>query len=173
MARVKAALSSSGRSAKLICAAACAERAGSAASARAASTELAEPPARDVTDDPKALAVLMRNVMFRIVRSLSRRDLDDVARFVVAPEGADAWTPESLQAALAPFEAAHGAIRIDAAARSPKLTRIEREGDLLRVEQVLLDDADDADFWIEARVDLALLREEGEPRVELVAIRGE
>lgn len=125
----------------------------------------------DVTADPKALAVLVRNAMFRIVRALSRREFGEAAAMVGAPECEPAWTAEALADAMAPYEREHGRVRIDPAARAPRQTRLERDGEQVRIEQTLLDDGDAGDFWLEATLDVARTREDGEAAIVLLGVR--
>ncbi|MDQ3034862.1 MAG: DUF3516 domain-containing protein [Myxococcota bacterium] len=138
--------------------------------ARAAEPDRALEPA-DVTSDPKALTVLVRNVMFRVVRALSRREYGEAASMVLAPEGEPAWTAETIGEAMVGFEVEHGALRIDPAARSPRHTQIEPRERTWRVVQTLLDADDAGDFCLEADLDLARTREEGEPALVLLGIR--
>src|SRR5688572_23692494 len=82
------------------------------AAARRAEEIEREIPQVDLTTDPKAFTVLIRNALFRFVRALSRRSLEEAASLVVAREGDPAWTAESLGEQLADYEVEHGAIRI-------------------------------------------------------------
>ncbi|UJR79532.1 DEAD/DEAH box helicase [Sandaracinus amylolyticus] len=125
----------------------------------------------DITADPKALTVLVRNAMFRFVRALSRRAFGEAAAMVVAPDGDPAWTAESIAQELVDFEVEHGAVRLDPAARAPRHTRIEKDRDVWRVEQTLLDPEDAGDFFVDARIDLPRSRDEGDLVVELRGIR--
>ena len=80
------------------------------------------------------------------------------------------WTPERIEAALAPYFERHRTIRTDPAARAPKNTLIEEHEDAWEVRQILVDPEDELEWSIEARVDLARAREAGQPVVELRSI---
>ena len=127
--------------------------------------------AADVTADRKAFTVLVRNAMWRVVRALARRAFGEAAGMVAAPQGEEPWTAERVEQAMVDFEVEHGQVRLDPAARAPRHTRIDEQREVWRVEQTLLDEADAGDFFLDARVDLARAREEGEVVIELVAIR--
>ena len=122
-----------------------------------------EPP--DVTRDERAFTVLVRNVMFQLVKALARRDWGAAEQLIEPPPGgAHAWPAPRVEAALAPFFAEHAALRIDPAARVPANTRLQKtDRATWKVTQVLCD-ADDANDWIiEGEVDLERSRAEGRP----------
>ena len=79
--------------------------------------------------------------------------------------------PMAGQTMLVDFELEHGAVRIDPAARAPRHTRIEKDRDVWRVEQTLLDAEDAGDFFVDARIDLPRSRDEGDLVIELRGIR--
>jgi superfamily II RNA helicase len=137
---------------------------------RRASAEL-DSSADDITRDPKALTVLVRNAMFRIVRALSRREYDEVASLVLSADGEPEWTGEAIAEAVVAFEVEHGAIRIDPQARAPRHTAIEMRERAWHVLQTIVDAEDICDFYLEAEIDLARTREAGEPIVVLLGIK--
>lgn len=120
----------------------------------------------DITSDPKAFAVLIRNEVFRLVRALAKRDFDK-ALDVITHDADDAWTRERFETALEPYFAAYGEIRTDPHARSPKHVRIEAHETLWRVHQTLLDPDDNADFFLDLDVDVEASREAGHPVLKL------
>jgi hypothetical protein len=119
----------------------------------------------DLTKDRKAFTVLVRNALFRFLRALASRDYAAAATMVEG-EG-EAWTPERLEQALAPFYAEHASIRTDPVARSPVNTRIERHEAKWEVQQVIADDAEDNDWYLDCEVDLERSRAAWAPVVVL------
>lgn len=110
----------------------------------------------DLTKDRRAFTVLVRNECFRLVRAIARGEYEAASELLDGTPAAPA-----LQLATRPYFEAHPYLRTDADARSPARTRIEEDGDLWRVEQVLVDDDDDCDFALLLTVDLAKCREAG------------
>lgn len=127
--------------------------------------------ADDITRDPKALTVLVRNAMFRIVRGLSRREYHDVASLVAAADGEPEWTADAIAHAMVAFEVAHGTLRTDPQARAPRHTSIEMREHSWRVLQTLVDEEEVCDFYLDAEIGLARTREAGEPVVILLGIK--
>jgi hypothetical protein len=75
-----------------------------------------------------------------------------------------------LEDALEPFFAQHDRLIADARARQTQWTILEPlEPRLYRVRQVLLDPAEDNDFYLEARVDLRQGEPEG-PLLDLLEV---
>jgi superfamily II RNA helicase len=131
--------------------------------------QLAEPiDANDVTRDPKAFTVLVRNAAFSFVRALSRGDYVSAASAL--EPGEEPWTPRRLEEALAPFWAEHPVLRTDPAARSPGNTRIEKLDGRWRVEQVLCDGEEANDWHVLMTIDLAASREAGRPTLVVTEI---
>jgi superfamily II RNA helicase len=122
----------------------------------------------DITADPRAFTVLVRNAMFAVVRDLARRDYASAAARLRAPEGEPEWTAERIEQRMVDYEVAHGRIRTDPAARGPQWTHIERGETVWRVEQTLVDDDEIGDFFIAAEIDVQRARETGE--VELIGL---
>jgi hypothetical protein len=121
----------------------------------------------DVTANKKELTVLVRNALFTFVRAIAKRDYAAAAA-VFDTTSANAWTPERLTEAMAPFWADHASIRTDAHARNPENTRIVSTDDgVWRVQQVLAD-AEDANDWAAfVTLDLARSREAARPIMTL------
>ncbi|MEJ7731234.1 MAG: DUF3516 domain-containing protein [Polyangiaceae bacterium] len=133
--------------------------------------EAAADEAPDATRDVKRFTVLVRNEVFRLLRALARRDWEAAAEVVAGTE--PAWTPASLEAAMAPWFAEHAAPpRTDPPARAPVNTRIERGEASWRVVQVLLDDEGETSGSLECRVDLAPSRRAAAAVLALESIRG-
>lgn len=121
----------------------------------------------DVTKDDKAFTVLVRNEIFRLVRALARRDWAEAARIVAPSAEVEAREAVRIEQALAPFFAAHAALRVDPEARSPKHTSVERGDVAWRVRQVLLDAEDDNDWFFDVAIDLDRSRQAARPVLTL------
>jgi superfamily II RNA helicase len=123
-----------------------------------------EPP--DITRDERAFTVLVRNVMFQLVKALARRDWSSAEHLIdPSPAGAaPVWPSTRLEVTLKPFFAEHAALRLDPTARAPANTRIEKaDRDTWKVAQVLCDSEDANDWVIEGGVDLERSRTDGRP----------
>jgi hypothetical protein len=129
--------------------------------------------APDVTRDERAFTVLVRNLMFQLVKALAKRDWASAEQIIDTPAGggANEWPPSRIEASFAPFFAEHTALRVDPAARAPANTRIEKtDRGTWKIAQVLCDAEEANDWVIEGAVDLERSRAEGRPvlRVERV-----
>ncbi|MBX3269330.1 MAG: DUF3516 domain-containing protein [Sandaracinaceae bacterium] len=117
----------------------------------------------DPSADVRAFTAAIRNQCYRLVRLLALGPLEDA-------EELTGWDAARLTEALAPYRAAHREIRIDAEARHPKNTLIERGERAWTVRQILVDPDDDLDFSLLCSFDLERARAEGRPVLELIAI---
>jgi hypothetical protein len=123
---------------------------------RRAEAAPASTPARvyDLARDERALRARARAELHRLVRALAERDWEE-AQACVRPDPDDLWTAKRFEQALAPFFAEHGEIVFTPAARSAEWTRIVADGPRRwAVTQVLLDAADDNDWFIAGEIDL-------------------
>jgi hypothetical protein len=131
-----------------------------------------QPP--DVTRDPRAFTVLVRNVMFQLVKALARKDWAGAEQILTRPaaEGSlHPWPATRIEAALAPFFAEHASLRVDPVARAPANTRVEAKHEgWWKVQQVLCDPEDANDWVIEGTVDLERSRADGRPVVSVERI---
>jgi hypothetical protein len=124
----------------------------------------------DVTRDERALLVLVRNAMFKLLGALARRDWAAAAERVAA--GAEpAWTGDDFQRALGPFFEEHTGLRLDPSARAPTNTRVTKEAErgIWEVVQVVPDAEGDDDWALTCYVDLAASAQAGHP---VVVMRG-
>lgn len=124
----------------------------------------------DVTRDVKGFAVMIRNAAFRLVRALARRRWEEAASYLFVPAGASEGTPAAIEAALAPYFAAHAEIVTDASARAPAACALERDERRVRVVQSLHDPEGTNDWAIELEVDLAASREAGGPVLTWIGV---
>jgi superfamily II RNA helicase len=123
---------------------------------------------QDITKDKRGFLVLVRNEIFRFVRSIARRDYGEAARVMSAPAevavmGAEVREAARIEAELAPFFADHPSIRVDPEARAPKYLVVEQGDASWRVRQTILDPEEDNDWFFEASIDLERSREAARP----------
>ncbi|MGI8336114.1 DEAD/DEAH box helicase [Actinomadura scrupuli] len=118
----------------------------------------------NVTANPRAFRVLVRNAMFRRVELAALGRYGDLGE--LDPElGAGGWT-EAMEA----YYADHDELLTGPDARGPKLLLIEEEAGLWRIRQIFDDPADDHDWGISAEVDLAASDEAGEAVVRVLSV---
>lgn len=126
---------------------------------------------RDVTKDRKGFVVLLRNIVWRIVQALARRDFEGAAEQIRAAGTLEVRvTAEDLEAALTPFFEEYGEMRTDPAARSPRHLQVEEAGTSWTVRQALVDPEDDLSFRMVFRLDLGESREHGRPVLQFEQI---
>jgi superfamily II RNA helicase len=146
---------------------------GGASGAPSAAPQESRDEAPDVTRDERGFTVLVRNVMFQLVKALAKRDWAAAEAAIDPPPGAapHAWPAPRVEATLQAFFAEHAAVRVDPAARVPANTRIEKtDRGTWKVSQVLCDPEDANDWVIEAEVDLERSRAEGRPVIWVLRI---
>ena len=120
--------------------------------------------------DARRFAARVRAELHRLLKALAQGDLALALSLVRSAD--PPWTPERLQGELLPFLAAHGRVLFTPPARQPAFTILDKTGEhRYRVRQVLLDENDDNDWFIEDVIDLGARQGNDEPLVELVAIR--
>jgi len=134
----------------------------------------AEEAARDITRDAKAFTAAIRNRIFTFLRALVGGEFDVALEAVNEPGTADdePWTPERLRHALEEYHAGHERIRLDPTARNAQHTYITRSDNKAswRVQQMLIDPAEDNDWVSEFEVDIAKSRAAGEPVMRLTRL---
>jgi len=140
-----------------------------------------ETPAADITRDRRALAILVRNACFRIVRAVAARDFARVLVLLaeLAPEGSDSglngagepWTRASLEQLLEPYWAEHAELLVDADSRSAARCAIDTtSASVWLVRQVLSDREEDYDWALALRLDLDASREQGRLILQLLGL---
>jgi hypothetical protein len=125
----------------------------------------------DVTRDERAFAILIRNLVFEVLRAWVAGQFG-VVRELLGPNDLDgnAWSDVRLSEKMAQFVDENGALKLDAHARAPKHLRITRNGLNLWVEQRLFDERENDDWSIDFEVDLDASRESGRPIMRLAGI---
>jgi len=117
-----------------------------------------EPDEGDITRDSKTFTVLVRNVMFSLVRALAARDYES---FLDACDvGNLEYASLDVERAMHPLFATGAAIDLNADARSPKNTEIEPDRHEWRVRQAILVGGEVSEFSVRGRVDLRRSREQ-------------
>jgi hypothetical protein len=124
----------------------------------------------DVTRNTRGFTILVRNAMFQILRALASRDFEEVS--AIAAEGDKPWTPDEIQAAMAPYFEEHKEIRTDPVARSPNNTIVRDEASgapagVWEVTQIICDPEGNNDWMLDCVVDLDKSRQAEKPIVTL------
>jgi superfamily II RNA helicase len=127
---------------------------------------------KDITKDKRGFMVLVRNEVFRFMRSIARRDYAEAARVVTAHAepaimGAEVREAARIEADLVAYFAEHATIRVDPEARSPKHLSVEESDERWRVRQTVLDPEEDNDWFVEMTVDLERSRDAARPVLTL------
>jgi superfamily II RNA helicase len=125
--------------------------------------ELEPAGSKDITKDERAFTVLVRNEIFRLVRALARGDWAEAARIVAPAPELEAKESARIAQTFEPFFTAHRAMRVDPEARRPKHTTIDRQETQWRVRQILLDEEEDNDWYLDLAIDLDRSREGARP----------
>ncbi len=124
---------------------------------------------RAVLLDPRMLRARIRSELHMLVKALAARDYEEAAG-CIADDAEEPWTPERLEAALAPFYADHTTLVFDHRARNAQLTLVEPDGPkVFRVRQVLVDSEDENTWYLEGQIDLRAGLPEG-PLLKLTQI---
>ena len=127
----------------------------------------------DVTAEPRAFRVMVRNEVFRWVQLLARREHAALAE--VPAVGDQDWAAEAVAEAIAPYWDDFAEIPTDAHARGAGFFVLDDSGgtgaDTWPVTQTIADPDGFHEWVLEGTVDLTASREEGRAVVTLKAIR--
>ncbi len=115
--------------------------------------------ARRLTANPRALEVMVRNAMFRLVTLIAADNLDALVEST-RNDPQPAMTRERWDEALDGYFGEHNEVLLDSDARGPALRMIERTGRMWQVRQILHDPEDNLDWQLWATVDLDACDEE-------------
>jgi superfamily II RNA helicase len=103
--------------------------------------------------DARGFAARLRTELHRLLMALARKDWAAAAEALRDPEGA--WTPQRLEAELAPYFEAHPRIDVTPAARRPHQTFLkELAPRRWEAVQRIVDEAGEVDWMIQCEVDL-------------------
>jgi hypothetical protein len=129
---------------------------------------------RDITRDAKRFTVAIRTRLFTFLRAWSTGDAVTALGALNGTEDAagEAWTEERLRAAFAEYRAGHERLRLDPEARNTRHTFVSpsADGEVWRVQQMLVDPEMTNDWVAEFEVDLAASREADEPVLRLLRL---
>ena len=120
----------------------------------------------ELTANPRAFRVLVRNAMFRRVELAATRRYDELGEL----DGSDGWNADRWRDALAGYYAEHDSIGIDADARGAEHLLVEERQGEWTVRQVLVDPDGFYEWAILATVDLGASDEAGTPVVRVVDV---
>ena len=102
-----------------------------------------------------------------LLGALARRDYADACARLVPSED-EPWTPERLEAEMAPYWEEHTAIDVTPRARLGETTVLVDEGDgRWSARQRILDPEEDEDWTVYCRVDLNELQDPSAPLLQL------
>ena len=134
----------------------------------------AEEAAQDVTRDAKGFLAMVRSRVFLCLRALENGEADAALALLASAsrDDAEAWTAESLQAAVKPYYADHECLLLTPDARNARHTHSQRseDGRSLCVAQVWVDPEGKNDWESVFRVDLTASRDAREPRMTLARV---
>jgi hypothetical protein len=147
----------------------------------------AEEAARDITRDAKAFTSVIRTRVFTFLRGLVNEDFEQALATLTLPAEAsgaaadpldpslpdeEPWTPDRLLKRMNEFHAGHDRLCLDNNARNSRHTYVLPQEDkrFWRVQQVLVDPAEQNDWIAEFLVDLPRSREAGEPVLRLMKV---
>jgi superfamily II RNA helicase len=116
--------------------------------------------------NPRAFLLRVRADLHLLVKELAQGDVDDAAAHVRG-----LGVPE-LKAAIEAFAKEKGhPVRFTLDARAPGRTILEKDGERrYRVRQILVDDAGDDDWFIEATIDLGARQSASDPLLTLIHV---
>ena len=119
-----------------------------------------------VTVNPRALRVLVRNALFRRVQLAARQQWHELGGL----DESGSWDAGRWQLALQPYYGEFDEIRTDAHARGPGLFQVTEGPDRWQVRQVLDDPEGHHDWAINADVDLAASYQAGSAVLEVTTV---
>jgi len=117
----------------------------------------------DVVADERKFTASIRNACYRLLRAFALRRWEDAAELT-------GWDRAELEQLVTPYWDDHEALLMDANARNPRNTMIDKGEDAWTVRQVFVDPDGLNDWSFVARIDLATAREEGRPVLELTSV---
>jgi hypothetical protein len=134
----------------------------------------AETQAPDVTRDTRGFTAAVRTRVFTFLRGWSTGDAEAAldALDSLYDAGGEEWTRERLEAAFDAYRSGHDRLRLDPEARNLRHTHVKPsdDGQVWRVQQMLVDPEMDNDWMAEFEVDLAASRDAGEPITRLLRL---
>lgn len=128
--------------------------------------------APDLTKDTKALTLIVRNEIHRLLRALATKDLETFFEIVTVSPLADVpvWTAEMIEASLKTYHLDHQRICLDPGARHPRYTEFQIKPDSWEIEQMIIDPEGHNDWILKFSLDLAATRKEARLILSLLSI---
>ena len=131
--------------------------------------------APDITRNKREFTALIRTEIFRFLRPLalgSATAAVNALSTAMLTGAKPTWTPDTLEAAMAPYYDSHERILLDPEARNGRHTYVDpsEDGKTWKVNQVLVDPEGWNDWQAEFTVDLLSSKEEGKPILQLVSL---
>ncbi|HXW60934.1 MAG TPA: DUF3516 domain-containing protein, partial [Myxococcota bacterium] len=116
----------------------------------------------------KAFIAKIRAELFHLVRLLSERNFEEAA---LAIANSKDWPLEKWEESLNAYFSMHEKLIADARARSPELTRIKELSELeFDITHNLIDESDERDWFLRARIDMKDRVDDSAPLLTLLAI---
>jgi superfamily II RNA helicase len=126
---------------------------------------------QQLIENQKSLQSRIRAECRQLVRALAEKNWEDAAAGVGSVTASDAWTPDLIEEAMAPYFERYESLRFDHQARLAETTIITREHERRwKVLQRLLDPEGDDCWSFEAAVDLSGPESLDRPLLQLVRI---
>jgi hypothetical protein len=122
--------------------------------------------ARGISENPRALSVMIRNALFRRVDLLAHHRYSALADL----DGEQGWDAPAWEDAMAGYWAEYDTIGIGPAARAAALALITPGAEEWTIRQVFDDPDGDHDWGIEAGLDVAATDDAGEPVLHITRI---
>jgi len=125
----------------------------------------------DLVHDEKSVRACIRADLHLLVKALSERDYAEAASLVQTNPD-DLWTEERFERALQPFFAEHERLVFGSEARRADKTIISKLPDnRYRIQQILVDESEDNNWYLEGEVDASVPLTRDEPLLRLREIR--
>lgn len=124
----------------------------------------------DITADPRGFTTMVRNAVWKVVRTLAFKQYDRAAEALDEAGEANAWSGEKLADALEPYWAEYDAIDIGPDARSASQLHIDRKERVWAVTQSLVDPNGDRSWCMRFEVDLEASRAASRPVLTLQSV---
>jgi hypothetical protein len=132
--------------------------------------ELPEAP-EDITANPHAFLVQIRNAVWRIVQALARRDYARAATLLGNEDEDGNWSAAALAEVFAEYWQEYGILRTDPAARNPRYLEVHKQPTRWEVRQILVDPEGHLAWALQLRVDLPASQAAGEPVLDLLEVQ--
>jgi hypothetical protein len=131
--------------------------------------ELPEAP-EDITANPHAFLVQIRNAVWRVVQALARRDYARAAMLLGSDAEEARWNAATLEQVFAGYWEEYDQLRTDPVARNPRYLEVQKQPTDWQLRQILVDPEHHLAWSLQIRVDLPASQAAGEPMLQLVEV---